>query len=122
MQNNSFVPKYDEKTPLKRKLLEFHNAELSTTFDTITNVSLDIQTMNNKRKTSIIDIQSEYSTFNPRERRIKELYPNMNKEEIEKVALNNLNYTFDDNLNVSQFEPKKACVSDKYSNIFNDPV
>ena len=60
--------------------------------------------------------------MNAKERKIKEIYPNMKNEEIVKLSKNEMNPSQEERKTDMPLEPKKAVVSNLYSNIFNDPV
>lgn len=121
-RTNSFVPKFTEKSALERKLIEFHNAgDISTTYETNANNSFDITQLAQRRKGSAMDLKSEYSTLNPKQRRIKELYPNMKQGDIDKYTATEHNVTFDEKKHFDGANAKEAVISDMYSNIFNDP-
>jgi len=120
--NTSFVPKFSEKSALERKFYEFHNADVSTTNDTLVNTSFDFTNIVHKRKASAVELKTDYSTYNPKERRIKELYSTFQTEGIKvQPQLDNNNTSINKRPN-DKIDPKKAVVSDMYSNIFNDPV
>ena len=120
-----FVPKFTEKSAHQRKFIEFYNFDNSTYDTNVNTSSSEITPLSHVRKSSAVDLEvkSDYFTLNHKEKRIREMHPNLNKEEIEKYTKQEMDLKKEDRKNDSQLlNPKKAAISEMYSNIFNDPV
>ena len=118
---SSFVPKYSEKSAQERKMIEFYKPNIST--NSVTNpLNLSDLNITSQKNPSIIENSNYNSKLNAKERKIKEIYPNMKNEEIVKLSKNEMNPSQEERKTDMPLEPKKAVVSNLYSNIFNDPV
>jgi hypothetical protein len=107
---NIFNPKFKEETAYSRRLKEFHN--LSTA---------DTTNEHNKPSKSKDEPNLNVERMNPKEKKLNELYPNINKDVLKQCVENNKAKKF---INSSQDNLINTVKSKNtyYSNIFNDPV
>jgi len=110
------VPKYKEQTAYDR-----NSQELNPTCNQFKNEAPVI----NKRNVSAVETRAvDTISGNPRDKKLMEQYPNMTKDELEKLKNrnDNINSRNSDLNKKNNTTAKNTMISSLYSNIFNDPV
>lgn len=106
-----FNPKFKDETARSRKLREFHNLSTVETSD-------QYKSIRNGEEAQLI---KKVESIDPKEKKLHEIYPNLNTEVIKEHAKKSKAKKF---LNSSQDNALLSSNNAKnyYSNIFNDPV
>jgi len=102
---NTFIPKFKEETTKERRLREFYNTE-STKYDTI---------KNNNNEENIENLNYS-SNLNPKERRLRDLYPNVSQENL--LSHREINNNFKEE-KPKITNPKQFRIESMSSNIFH---
>lgn len=107
---NIFNPKFKDETAISRKLKEFYNLSA-------VDFNENYKSVSTHKESSIKNIEN----INPKEMKLKELYPNISRDSMKKCSqIIRVNKYLNKNPENERISVKSF--KNNYSNIFNDPV